>query len=87
MSRVCYVQGLFCLGFDMSRVCHVWGLLCLGSVMSSVCHVKGLLCLVFVMSSVCLSRVGYGTESIPQVKTFYFYRFFRVPSEGGQRSQ
>ena len=75
LSRVCYVQGLLCLGFVVSRVCYVQGLLCLGFVLSRVCYVWRFLCLAFVMSSVCcvlgllclafaIFRVCYGTPQI-----------------------
>ena len=72
VSRVCYVQGLSCLGFVVSMVCYVQGLSCLGSVMSSVCYVQGLLCLVFVMSRVCyvqgLSCLGFVMSRVCRVQ-------------------
>ena len=53
LSRVCYVQGLLCLGFVLSRVCYVQCLSCLRFVLSRVCCVQGLLCIGFVVSRVC----------------------------------
>ena len=51
MSRVCYVQGLSCLGFFMSRV-----FLCLGFFMSRVCPIQPLFCLALVIM-VCIGLV------------------------------
>ena len=53
MSRVCYVQCLLCLEFDMSSLRYVYRLLCLFIVISSICYGKVFLGIMFVMSRVC----------------------------------